>query len=465
MRKWLDSNALGTALVFCGVLAGAAPARAQLSLYATVDLARRNSPAVKLAAADVARATAAFAESKDAYLPSINVGSSIGYSYGFPVGQPSIVNLEAHSLVVSFSQPDYVRAARIALRTAQLNLEDALDQVALETALDYVELGTIEQQLKALEEQKRYAARLGQIEEQRLAAGLESRMNATRAELNAAQADLKRLDLESQRALLRQRLANQTGLQPASMLPQPETIPGEPIFTATGSASVASEDASVSREAPRQAEASSAEDPQLRAQSAGLDASSSNALSKHLLARGDDHQNFRPLVSLGVNYSRYAQFNNYAEYYLRFQHNNFDAGLEVQLPLFDPSKRARARQSAAEAVHADVQAVQARDTAQEQVVQFSSSLPELRAQRRVARLQNELAGEQLESVLTQLQNGTGTPGAPALTPADEMQARIAERQRYVDMLTSALQLTKAELNLLRATGGIEAWVNTRPHTP
>jgi hypothetical protein len=83
----------------------------------------------------------------------------------------------------------------------------------------------------------------------------------------------------------------------------------------------------------------------------------------------------------------------------------------------------------------------------------------------VARLQNELAGEQLESVLTQLQGGSGAPGAPLLTPSDEMQARIAERQRYVELMSSGLELLKAELNLLRATGGINDWVNTRVHLP
>ncbi len=412
-------------------------AGAQLSLSTAVDLARRNSPAIHLAQADVARAAAGLTESRDAYMPSASLGSSVGYSYGFPVGQPSIANLQAQSLVLSFSQPDYIRAARAALHTAQLALEDALDQVALDTALAYVELDTIERQLTALGEQKSYAERLGAVEQQRVAAGVESRMNATRAELNAAQADLKRLDLEAQAAVLRERLSNLTGLPRVSMVPQSETIPGEPQFT----------------------------DVILRPKSAGIDAGFANADSKHFLATGDQHQDRRPVVSLGINYSRYAQFNNYAEYYLRFQHNNFDAGLEVQLPLFDASKRAKARESAADAARADAQAYQARDFAAEQVVQMTSILKELRAQQRIARLQNELASEQLEVVLTQLQNGTVAPGAPALTPSDEMQARIAERQRFVEVLGSGLELIKTELNLLRATGGINEWVKTRPHLP
>ncbi len=437
MRQWFGSKSGVYAWALASLLAAPGSARAQLSLHTAVDLARRDSASVRIAQADVARATAGLAESRDAYKPSFNLGSSIGYSYGFPVGQPSIYNVQAQSLVLSYSQPDYIRAARAALHAAQLSLQDALDQVALDTSLDYVELDTINRQLTALDEEKHYAERLDAIEQDRVAAGVESRINATRAELNAAQADLKRLDLEAQANLLRERLSHLTGLPAQSMIPRTETIPGDPAFLGAG----------------------------LQEKSAAVEASFANATSKHSLARGDDRQAYRPQISFGVNYSRYAEFNNYAEYYLRFQHNNFDAGLQVQIPLFDATRLAKARESAADAAHADAQAVQSREVAQEQVVQINGSLAELRAQQRVARLQSELAGEQLDVVLTQLKDGTGNPATPQLSPADEMQARIAERQRYVEYLDASLQLTKAELNLLRATGGIEDWVNTQPHTP
>ena len=81
------------------------PARAQISFYTAVDLALRNSHEVKMAAADVDRAAAALTQTRDAYVPTGSIGSSLGYSYGFPVGQPTVVNATANSLVLSFSQP------------------------------------------------------------------------------------------------------------------------------------------------------------------------------------------------------------------------------------------------------------------------------------------------------------------------------------------------------------------------
>ena len=105
-------------------------ADAQVSLYTTVDLALRNSPAVHMAQADVRRAAGSVAETKGAYTPSFVLGSALGPpSYGFPLGQPSIFNVQSQSLLFTFSQKDYVRAALSALRSAQLSLQDESQQM------------------------------------------------------------------------------------------------------------------------------------------------------------------------------------------------------------------------------------------------------------------------------------------------------------------------------------------------
>jgi hypothetical protein len=51
------------------------------------------------------------------------------------------------------------------------------------------------------------------------------------------------------------------------------------------------------------------------------------------------------------------------------------------------------------------------------------------------------------------------PGAAAVTPADEMQARIEERSRYSDALDARFTLLKAQVSLLRVTGGLTAWIH------
>ncbi len=84
-------------------------------------------------------------------------------------------------------------------------------------------------------------------------------------------------------------------------------------------------------------------------------------------------------------------------------------------------------------------------------------------QAEVASLKQQIAAEQLKSVLAQLELGNGatsTPGAPPqLSPTAEQQARIDERQKYLDALDAGLDLSKARLDLLRALGHMQDWLN------
>ncbi len=384
-----------------------------------------------MAEADVSRAQAALSQTKDAYLPSISGTSSVCcYTYGFPVGQPTVFNFQAQSLVFSFSQPDYIRAAKAALNTASLNLRNSLDQVEYDTTVDYLQLNAIQRQLAALDQQKQYADQLSDIEQDRVSAGIETRIAATRAELNGAQADLKRLDLLAQATVLRQKLADLTGLTQGILTTEPQSIPGDPLNLEAG---------------PEQ-------------QLASVDASYSEAVSKRYMAHGDDRQGYRPQVSFGANYSRYSTFNNYQDYYLRFQHNNFDVGLQISIPIFDASLSAKAKQSAAEAVHATQQAELAREQSSQQVLTLRSHLPELKAQAHIADLQEELAAEQLQAVLIQAKAAPPSPSASPVSPIDEMQSRMDERMRYSDAVEAHFNLLKAELSLLRATGRLGQWV-------
>lgn len=430
----LRGKTVAASLIIGTALVGAAPAHAQLSLFSTVDLARRNSASVHIAEADVLRAQAAVAETRDVYIPSLTAGSAAGYSYGFLGGVPSVFDAQIQSLVVSFSQPDYIRAARAAYHAATLSLQDATDQVELDSALDYIQLANITQQLAALDEEKVYAAKLDEIEQQRYSAGVESQIAATRAELTAAQSDLKRLDLLSQAAVLRKRLSDLTSLPEDTMIPESGSIPGAPV--------------NVESEIPKQ--------------TAAIQAAFSNAASKHYIAHGDDRQNYRPQIGFGFTYDYLdTTLNNYNSYYYpsKLRPNNFGIAAQISFPLFDRVKSAHARESAADALHADAQAEQGRQQADEQVVQLQKSLPTLRAQAHIADLQEKLASQQLQAVLLQLQHPPPSPSATPVTPADEMESRINERTRYTEALDADFSLLKTELSILRATGDLGAWVN------
>jgi outer membrane protein TolC len=428
-------TALGIAATMLALVLPLA-ARAQISLSTAVALAEKNSPSVRAAAAGVWQARAGVSQSKDVYYPSFTLGSSVGPPpYGFPLGNPDIYDVDAQSLVFSFSQRDYVRAAGAALRAADLNLKDAQQQVALDVALDYVELNHDLKEIAALETEKEAADQLVQIEQQRVAAGVDARVAQLHAELTAAQVDEKRIHLENDADEMRQKISHLTGL------------PGEGLQTLDSSIPPIAPPATLS-------------DQELRNSNPGLAAQYADVQSRFYTAFGDQRQNHRPWIGFGLKYQRFAKYQNFQVYYHNFQQNNISAGIQLTIPIFDRSLKAKAQASAADAARAQAQADQNRDQLSEATLAMRRTIRELTAQQRVAQIQNEIAQDQLKSVESELTNGSGSPTTPAATPIQAHQAQIEERERYEDMLDSDFALMKVELNLMRATGQITSWVQS-----
>jgi outer membrane protein TolC len=409
---------------------------AQISLSTAVDMAEKTSPAVRGAAANVKKAVAALEETKDAYIPNFVLGLSPGYAYGFPLGYPSFFNANSQSLVLSWSQRDYIRAARAAMNGANLSLKDVQQQVALDVSLDYVELDYDLKEIAALEEENGYAGTLVQIEQDRVQAGVDAKMNELQAELTAAQVDQKRIHLESDADAMRQKLAHLTGLPANGLTTVSASIPPSPSANALGG-----------------------DNEQTARDNAGVSAAFANAKSKLYLAYGDQKQNYRPLAVFGAQYSLFEKTPGYTEYFPHFQYNNVELGIQLTFPFFDATRRAKSRESAADAVHAQTDADAALDVLSEQRSSMRHALLELGAQQRVAQLQSELAQERLKTIETELTNGSGAPNAP-VPPSQAQKAHIEERERFEDVLDAEFSLMKVELNLLRATGQIDGWVRS-----
>lgn len=426
-------------LVAAVVVLSPAAAIGQLSFATTIDLALQHSPSVRQEEASVTRAKAALSESTGVYRPSFNAGSSLGYSYGFPVGQPSIYNVSAHSLVFSFSQRDYIRSARAGLQAAELQLRSSRQQTITQTAIDYIELTKLGKQIEALNEESGFAGKLVQIEQARVAAGRDSKIELTQAQLKGAQVDLQRLQFMDRADLLRAELAHLTGLSPMDMRPEPGTIPPPPQIRQEGNYDTA-----------------------IMSSNSNVKAAYAAAKARMYTAFGDKRQNNRPTIAFGLEYNRYAKFNNYSEYFLRFQHNNFNIGVQINIPLFDASKKAQAADSGAAASKAWAEADQLRNQISEQALKTEKGMGELMAQEKVALLQQQLAQDQVEAISAQLNSAGASPSQRRLTPGDEQEALIAERSRYVDLLDARFQVTQAKLDLLRSLGTIEEWAKSVP---
>jgi len=155
--------------------------------------------------------------------------------------------------------------------------------------------------------------------------------------------------------------------------------------------------------------------------------------------------------------------NDANHYYLHdIPTNNFSSGFQIQVPLFDLGHRAKAKETAADALRATVEAEQAQRQNEIQISMLTGSLRELDTLAEIASLKQQIAHEQLQAVLAQLELGNGAsagPGAPPqLTPKAEQLARIDERQKFADALDAGFDLAKTRLSLLRALGHMEDWL-------
>jgi outer membrane protein TolC len=414
-------------------------ALAQVSLKTVVDLAQRNSTAVRAAQADVRKAAAVLSESKDVAIPSINfsTGLPVFPEVGFTGQVPSIWSATAQSLVFSIPQKRYIDAARMGVHAAAAGLKDALEQVALDASTAYIELDTVNHEMDAAREEGGFAKRLVEIEQQRAEAGVDPLSDLLQTKLQAAQVKLKLEQLEARAGVLDKQLATLTGLPLGSITPDHASIP---------------------------------EIPQMNGQVepetlAGVTSSQMLARSRQLVAKGDQEVNYLPQLIFGAQYVRETNLLNSVNQYFggRLPANNFSSGIQITIPVVDFGHRAKARESAADALRATVEAEQAQRQNEVQIAALDGSLRELATLAEIAELKQQIAAEQLKTVTTQLEYGNGAgnaPGAPPqLTPKAEQLARIDEREKFEDSLEAGFDLEKTRLGLLRALGRMQDWLN------
>ncbi len=427
-------------LIACSALACAVtPAIAQISFTSAVTLALKNSPKVKTAQADVDKARATLEELKDAYIPNVVGASAIGPpSYGFPLGQPSIYNLNSQSLVFSYPQRDYVRAAKASLEASTLSLKDVRESVAEDTAITYLALNRDLERQAVLREQQGFADHLVTIVQDRLSAGQDTPIDLTSARLTAAQIHLARLRMNDETIADQAHLARLIGLPPQGLDTSVSSVP--PIVPAQ-SANPSTATISATTTSPAVASAYAL------------------AASKREIAFAENRYLLRPQITLDAQYSRFAKFNNLQDYYFRFQQNNAAIGVQITLPFFDAARKAKARGADADAAHAEHDADSIRDQFLDLRLKAQHATAELAVRAEIATLDQQLAQQNLDALMVQLNSGNGNSATAQMTPKDEQTSRIAEREKFLAVLNANFELQQAQISLMRESGDLESWLS------
>ena len=423
--------------LLCGAALFPVSAMAQVSLQTAVDLALRSNPRVQSAESDVLKAQAVLAQTHDVYIPSVNFGAGLGQAYGYLPNPPTLFTLNAGSLVYAANQMSYVGSARSGVKASQLNLSDVRETVAQDTALAYIALDHSQQRQQGINQQAGYANHLVQIVQQRLDAGQDTQIDLTQAKLSAAQFRLAALRAQDEVENDREHLARLMGVPPDAM-----TIDG-----AFPEGSVEAGPSNAGQPYPNMAVASAF----------------ANAEAKQQQANGDAKFLYWPQVNLVLQYNRYATFTNSFGQLESFSNsrippNEYAVGVQITLPFLDRYRTAKARESAADAAKALHDAQNARLEALDGETRARHAIAELQGQQEVASLQQQLAQQQLEVLRVQLQAGTGNPNGPQMTPKDEVNAQITEREKYLAVIDATYQFRQAEIQLLRQRGELEKWL-------
>ncbi len=413
-----------------------APAAAQqITFKQAIDLALKRSGIMAIAAADQVRAHENYVELRSAYIPSVTLGSGLGYQVGVPLATagsaPSLFNITTQQFILNFAQHDFIRAAKTEWKASDLDMQDKRNQVIMDTAILYSELTTVLGKLRSLHEQQQAATHSEFISSERRKEGLESELDVKRAQLTRAKVAVRLAQSEGDADVLRDRLSKLMGVPAAGLELDEKSLPGAPEVH---------QDADLAKIAA--------------AISPVALLSDAHAKAAELRARAEGRVLF-PSIDFGTQYARLASFNNYDEFYRKFTKNNYTFGAEIRFPILNFAQRARAASARAEAVKAKRQADDVRAQISSDTLRLQRSVRQLSAMRDVTRLEYEISFGNFGAVQTRIQSG----GA---TSADYEQARIDTGDKYVTYLDANLDLYRAQVQLMRATGELENWIATVP---
>ena len=428
---------LALLFIFTSLLAASDdPSLEPLRFRRAIDLALQHSGIMGIAAANQLKSQKAYEEVRNHFFkPQLIVGSGLGYSYGFPLtlegSAPSVVNFTSQSTFFNLSLRQFLQAAKIDWQAASFDVQDKRAEVILDTAISYAQLVNLTGKLNTLADATRAAEKAQSITAQRVNEGVDSKLDLTRSQLAAARIRLRIADAQGQADVLREHLAKLTGLTPAEIQPDPESMPALPLIAQEDNLAVrAVANSPVVKLADQKAEAAAAR------------------------AKGE-HKATLPFIDVATQYAYLARFNNYNQYFLNYNANNLAAGLNIRFPFYNPVQKARAAQADADSVVAHKQADLTRNQVSEDTLKLQRSLRQLQAARDVAKLDWQVSQGEFDAVQGRVQTGTANLRESQL-------AQLDVNDKYAAYLDAEFELTRSELQLLRLTGELENWAVPAP---
>ncbi|HEV2488351.1 MAG TPA: TolC family protein [Candidatus Acidoferrales bacterium] len=397
-----------------------------LTLAQVVDLSLAHSPDLALARVRANVANNIAGVDRAEFHPNLYTGSGAQYSNGFPQtpggAAPAVFEMTYAQALFNPLKRGQQHADEDLAKNQQLEYDNMRGTVTVKAASAYLELAEARHSLELLRTERDSEQKILDVTRQRAEAGLELPVTVTQAELQLAKIDQRIVQFESRDEILSDQLRDMTGLpadQPvevssAEQLVSPPTVP-----------------------------ASNLVDLALETSPAIHEAENNRSAREHL-AKGA-HWAYWPTIDLVGEYSVLSKINNYDQFFKSFQRNNVNAGLQITIPLFAAKTSANAALARSQLNQAELELSNQRRDVRIGAETKIRALREMEAGKEVARLDLQLAQEQLQDEQAKFDQGRAT--LPELE-----QARVTENEKWLAFLDADLAREKAQLDLFQATG-------------
>jgi outer membrane protein len=397
-----------------------------LTLKQAVSLAVQHSSDLALARARYAVAEQQAALVRAPFAPNLFAGSGAGYTLGFPMtagGAPPALFDVAYVQTV-FNRPllGQAQAAERRVEVERLSLQDSRDAVILRAAEVFLDLVQVRQALEARRETRGASPRIREITESRVAEGHELPVESLRAKLDGARAEQAIVELEGREDALTTELQRLTGIPSSTRALEvvPDRLAAQPEEPTT--------------DLVARALASNSElqrvDYEQRSRRDRLN---------------QERAPYWPAIDVVGEYAMLAKFNNYDEFFRRFERNNLNVGIQARWPILSAQNRSAVRVAQSELRQIEVELRRRREEIEVAVRRASQQTRELNAARDIAALELELAQEKVRMLRERLQ-------ADRANVRDVERARLEQTDKRVAFLQADYDSQQAALELLNATG-------------
>ena len=404
--------------------------RIVLTLKRSIDLALQNSKDIQLAKIQTRVADNTANLTRAEFLPNLYAGSGAGYTYGLPETPggrpPSIFSITYTEEVFNGPLRGLARQQQEQAKAQRLILEDTRNAVVDRVATSYLELVKVRHSLELLRAEKESAEKIVDVTQERQGEGFELPTEVTKAQLTKAQVVQRILQLEGRQDELEVYLRDQLGLGVDQAIDvTPEDLPGSAEQEGANLVAMASQG------------------------NPSLAFAESDVKAKEFRLAGE-RKGYWPTLQFVTIYDILAKYNfkNYNQIYNNFMYNNLNAGINVNVPLFSAKTRANIALAQADLDLAKLNLANKRTQVSAEVRQRSKKVQEMDAAKEVARLELQLAQQNVAMLQTQFGEGK-------TNLRDVEKARLDENEKWMAYLDANFRRQQAQLELLRTAGQLE----------